>query len=375
MFEKIKNKWADIRYSSMFPWIVALTILGVLSVGLFALDRSIPKNKNKIVEVVSEIKPSLAKNFDNAVNLEKVSASPAIFGSLISDSKGQYVFVNKDLKLMTSTGVIQSQDKFLPDGMQMISDDKVLINQSNNSYIVNLKDGKTEILPDSMSWLNQLSNGDFVFIQKRDNGIAIKTSKGLDFTNPDTIGSLEFSQFKPDKLEIRVFNEQPFLLNTVYKDNKLENTKIYSITNKLAKVAEVNNIAYQSIGTNQMLISTKDGEAIDNKIVSFEFGQAPKIVDYNFRLEVGQEGVQGGVSADRCAIYPDGINLVCLVKRNYTAGSGDYLESDAIIEYNTKSKLAKILYPNLAISAHSIHIINDQIHIFGQENNLIYKIK
>jgi hypothetical protein len=377
MLNNLEQKWADLRYNSMFPWLVTLLVLGVLASGLFIADRFIfkPKSKEQIVQLDPNLKPSLAKNFDVATNLEKVSPTPAIYGYLLQNEKGNLVFLNKELKITSSEGVLQSQDKFLPDSWQLIDDKKVLINQSTSSYIVNLEDGKTENIPNSIQSMVKLANDDYIFIQKRDKSIAIKTSKGLDFGNPKTIDTQEFSKFEPDRLEIRLFNNQPFLLNYTNKPNSAELIRIYSITNKLEKVAEIDNVVYKNFSNRRMLISLKDGEdLIDNKFIDFS---EPKIQtnDFNFRLEMGQEGVQGGVTMDRCADNSKG-EILCLVKRSSIAGAADFLEADAIVQYNPKNKTSQQLFPNLNISASGIHTMaNDELFIFGQENNIIYRIK
>ncbi len=377
MLNNLEQKWADLRYNSMFPWLIAVVVLGFLAGGLFVADRFVfkPKPKVQIIQANPNLKPSLAKNFDIAANLEKVSPTPAIYGHLLQNSKGNLIFLNKELKITTSEGVIQSQDKFLPDSWQMIDDKKVLINQGINSYIVNLEDGKSENIPKSIQSIVKLANDDYIFIQKRDRSIALKTSKGLDFSNPKTIDTQDFDKFEPDRLEIRLFNNQPFLLNYTNRPNSTELIRIYSITTKLEKVAEIDNIAYKNFGDNKMLISIKEGESlIDNKFIDFT---QPKIQlnDFNFRLEIGQDGVQGGVTVDRCGDNSKG-EILCLVKRNEIAGSSDFLEADAIIKYNPKDKSSQQLFPNLNISASGIHsMANDELFLFGQENNIIYRVK
>jgi hypothetical protein len=373
MFTKIQQKWSDLRYSSMFPWFVAMIIFSFIAGGLFFFDRYITSQRPpRTVNTNLNTKISLAKNFEKSANLIKVSSTPAIYDYLLQDSNKNIVFLTQDLKVTSTAGVIQSKEDFLPDSWQMINDQKVLINQNKLSFIVNLQNGSTESLPDSIYSLTRLPNDDYLFIQKKEKGITIKNSKGLDFTNPKTIATQDFAKFEPDKLEIRVINSQPFLFNYTTKSDSSELIRIYSITDKLEKVLELDNVVYKNFSETGVIFSKMENDNIlDNKLLDFETGK-PKISDLEFRLEISQDGVGGVVRADRCTANKN--KVFCVVKRNRLASENEFLEADSVIEYNLETKKSTILFSNIDISVHSIIVLSDELYLFGQENNLIYKV-
>ena len=282
MLEKIQSGWSNLRYSSLFPWIVAMCVLGFMAVGLFFLDRSITK-PNLVQDKKVEIRQTLLKNFDSAINLEKISNSPALYGHLYQVPQGEksdkIVFLTTNLNLTTSESILQSQNKFLPDTVYPYKENTVIVNQIRDSFLLDLSTGKSTLFPDSVYSLTPADFGSkYVFIQKKEKGIDIKEAKNIELTDAKVLATIDFTQYEPTIFQLQIFNNKLFLLSSTF-DQNIENIKIYSISGgKINPKIDLKNVVSKKFGFDKMLITTKD-ETIKNQILSFKNVDKPVLFE------------------------------------------------------------------------------------------------
>jgi hypothetical protein len=380
-----KQKLEDLRYNSMFPWIVAMIVMIAIVIGLFVFDRATKKPVPKKVDSVSKAPKSYLKNFETAVNLEKVSDSGAIQGPVLFAPNDEIIFTTQDQTITSNKTVLQTKEKFDPISMFMADEKNTIINQVDSSYQVVLPEFKTASLPSSIYSVVPLLNpqtqkNEFYYLQKREKSVTIKTASDLSFGDSKTITNIEFSVFRPDRLEIKMFKSVPYLASQTYSDTGRETLRIYKIGTTLEKKLELTNVKSIHYSVDKILLNietdTNNGINTEFKIIDFANPDKPVLSSLDFRGELGKEGIYGLVVASRCSSANGENRIVCLVKRDKNATYQDKTQADAFVDYNLDNQEVKILIPNLYISAHSVLFSpSDELYLFGQENNLLYKVK
>jgi hypothetical protein len=380
-----KQKLSDLRYNSMFPWIVAMFVMITIVVGLFVIDRTTKKPIPKKADTILQAPKSYIKNFENATNLEKVSDSGAIQGPVLFGNNDEIIFTTQDQTITSNKTVLQTKEKFDPTSMFLADEKNAIVNHTDSSYQVVLPEFKTASLPSSIYSVVPLLNtqtqkNEFYYLQKREKSVTIKTASDLTFGDSKTITNIEFSVFRPDRLEIKMFKSVPYLVSQTYSDTGRETFRIYKIGPTLEKKLELSNVKSVQYSTDKLLLNiesdTNNGVNTEFKIIDFAQPDKPVLSSLDFRGELGKEGIYGLIVASRCASSNGENRIVCLVKREKNATYQDKSQADAFVDYNLDNQEVKILIPNLYISAHSVLFSpSDELYIFGQENNLLYKVK
>jgi hypothetical protein len=375
MLDKIRQAWTDFRYGSFFGWTVAAVVLGVLAFGLFLLDQARPKPAPVVPQTTQQPTNSFVKNFASAANLERISSTEINPGFLNFNSENKPIITTSELKITLANSVFQSKDSFLPTTSYYLNSNKLLINQNQNSFILDMNTGNTEALPESIYSVAKVSEDKYVYIQKREKGIAVKEAQDLSFAQVKTVGEQEFSKFTPDDLEVRVLNGKPFLFSS-FEENNNSKLTIYAIGDKLEKKLEVQNVFASTFGFDKVLLSTTDGNAIDNQILLF--GSSDKITSKELSVsrDLGQDQIFGSIVASRCTFSNGENKLVCAVK---TAQGSNYLiptEADSLVEIDFENNAFRNLLPNVPISISRVYQSPaNEVYLVGQENNVLYKLK
>lgn len=375
MLENLKQTWTDFRYSSFFWPVVGVVVLGSVAFGLFILTALQPKSA--VAPVVQKpAKVSLTKNFDSASNLERVSqteVNPYFFGFT---SEGKPIYTNKDFKITVADSVFQSNTSYLPSSYFYIEPNKILINQDRTSSILDLSTGNSEALAESIYGVTQVAPDRYLFIQKRDNGIAIKEAKDLNFSDVQTLGTQDFTLFTPDNLEIRAFNNKPYLISTSVSDQGSKLT-IYSIEgDKLIKKSEIDNVYAKTFGFDKLFVTRYQANLVSNEIVTFSSSDKLETKAINVSRDLSQSQIFGTILANRCAFSNGENKVVCVIKTQPGVNSENPLEPDSIVEINLDEDSFVNLLPNVPISVNTIYQSDqNEIYIVGQENNLVYRLK
>jgi hypothetical protein len=289
------------------------------------------------------------------------------------------VFLTQDLRLITAGSVFQSKSMFIPKTVYNMGDDKILVNQNFSSHILNLKDGADEVISQNIFALTPL-NSRYYFLQKRGSGYSIKKSSDLEFGDAKTIVDVNLEQLgNPDEVEIRILGGVPYFITTKVNTNNLRDITVYGFMDgKVDKKDNFSDIFSIQYGQTQILYSVSEQKEGGNFVIltnAADFTNREKITNELFNIGQNKLGVKGDVVASRCDISTVTTKIVCMIKQDETPyWNAD--QKDVFVEYNKANGQSRVLYEGLNISAHSVvYSPNDEIYIFGQENNLIYGVK
>lgn len=380
MFENIFQWWSDFRYTQAFKYTVVILVLLGICISLFVVN-NLTANK-KIALETEQITPktSLIKNFGESSNLVKISDTPARYGDLyFFDNK--VTFLSQDLRLIQAGSVLQSKNMFIPNTVYQINSNSLLINQDDISTILNTKDGSDEPISDTITSITPNKNlTNFVYLQKRADGVALKQSSDLNFSDSKTIVELDSSQIDINNfIQIRNFGDKPYLITSNINNNSLKDITIYEIQidqKKLTKKFSFINVFSEYYGTNKILLSNQDEtNLIVTSLLDFTIANKPTKSILNPKQELLSNNISGDIVAQKCSASSIKPKIICMVKQeDVQYWNSD--QKDTFVEYNTETGSIKILYVGLNISAHTaVYSPKDEVYIFGEENNLVYRVK
>jgi hypothetical protein len=372
--QEIKNFWTDLRYSKMFPWIIAVIVLGAISFGLFLLDRGSARTINNIKKPTIT-QETLTKNFDKSTDLVKVSQTKTLYGFLHKSSDDKEVFLTKDGFITSTDSIIQSKNIFAPQTAFNLVDGRVMINQDTESAILDLKTGEKTSLPSSITFVTQVGTK-FWFLQTNKNSYNIQESANEDLSKPKTIATFAMPETDYLPPQMRIFNNQVYILLSKITETG-ENLSIYSVTNgKVIPKLEIPSIAYKNYGYDKILVTSKTPTSYDNSYISFRNPEKLTVNGLDFGRDAADQGAKSSILASRCAVA-NGVNkITCLIKVQAYNSNTDFYAPDAVVDYNIDTKVTTNLYPNINISGHFLQYTNsDELYIFAQESNLLYKFK
>jgi hypothetical protein len=376
MSENIKNIWSGFISSKAYIFVI---IVAVLSAIIFFLASA---NQQKIASTSISItdpqtKTTLINNFAEANNLVKISDTPSISNQLYffgNNADTKPVFISKSAKFVETGNVLQSKKLFVPDTVYDLGNNSLLINQLKESYKLDVTDGNSVLLANSIFSITPL-NGKYFFIQARDGEYVIKRSNELTLSDPETILVIPQGQIgNPDLVQIRLFNDVPYLWTSNINSNGYNDVTFYRFGKTLDKKLELTNVYSEKYGYNKALFTFLDNSKISNtQLIDFTNPDRPLISYIDFRQELGQTA-KGKVTAQRCAIANGENKILCMVKQDETAYF-DETKKDIFVEFDIDNQSTKVLYSGFNISASSVYYSpSNQVFIIGQENGLIYRV-
>ena len=389
MFENIFQWWSDFRYTQAFKYTVLILVLLCLCIGLFVANNFTSNQKTNVGEEQVLPKKSLVKNFGESTNLIKISDTSARYGDLyFFDNK--VTFLSQDLKLIQAGSVLQSKNMFIPNTIYQLEPNSLLVNQDNSSTILNTKDGIDEPITSSITnitpikKLSNSTNSDgfssgFIYLQKRIDSLVIKQANDLNFGDSKTLVEINPTEINIDSiLQIRNFNDKPYLISSTLNNKNLKNITIYEIQineKKTTKKFSFTDVFSEYYGTNKLLFSTQDqAKLIVTNILDFDSTNPTKST-INPKEELLSAGIKGSIIAQKCSTSATKPKMICMVKEQETQyWNSD--EKDSFVEYNTQTGNITVLYEGLNISAHTVvYSPKDEVYIFGEENNLVYQVR
>jgi hypothetical protein len=378
MPENISQWWENFRYTQAFKYTVILVVMGSICFALIIANLYLKPSDSGVSSVNPDksTKPSLLKNFADSNNLTKIADTQAKYGYLyFFDNKLTYL--TQDLRIIQAGGILQSKSAFIPNTVYNLGDDKLLVNQKDSSTTLNTKDGLDLPFSESIFSITPL-NDKYFFIQKRLNSFALKRASNLDFTDAKTILEVTNSQLgNPDSIQIRLFGNIPYLVTSVVNSSNLEDINFYRFSDQgLDKKLGFKNVISKLYEVDKVLISVQnDTKIIDTNVVDLSDSDNISSNLLEIKPQLVGLGVKGDIVAQRCDFSMNKPKLLCMVKKD----SFEYWNNgkqDVFVEYDIETNKTQLLYGGLNISANSVfYSPNEEVYIFGQENNLIYRVK